>query len=595
MARLLQEVLIVLVGLQVTGAKPIDEFIADLIGTWRLRLPTVVLGEDIIELCMTHERMLCLTNGMGKNDVVGHLTTAHLNRTQDGVIFVESDDHSQVLGALSNHAPTIFRSGCPVFMPLKSAKEIKLRLDSNIIFYEDLGTTKYHLFDIFAVKGGLPRRLKLGNWDLLSGIKLERGVNRWDRRTDLTGALFVNSLTNNAHYARIVRKNDIGEIVQSGGLLQSMLGIIFAQKLRMTIRHVKIPDERWQMLENGSWTGGLGILQRNEADIVSVLMGMGAQRCSVIDCSAPTLRDTITLISEIPKGTAINIWVYLKVFGVIQWSIFFTMLIVCVIMIIFSKTLRREEIEQSKLRIAFEAIETTYLFTIQLGDHVNTRSLGTRLLLLTTSILTLLMFVYYTTDITAEMTSGSPKIPIRTFEDVIYHDYKVIVPNVYYKSILAASKPGSAKHEVYKKYIEGATEQGMEKIGAEPKILMYASATSIVPSYHLQEVNTLYDQLVALKMDDSAHVISTFGLQKDSEFLDLLNYYLLKEIEHGIVYRLKRNYYKPLYIKEQFGMSEPQPLGYGNVIFTFACLGIGMSTSLGIAMVELIVMKFNNK
>ena len=594
MAKLLQEVVLVFIGLQVTRAEPIDEFIADLIGTWRLRLPTIVLGENILELCMTHERVLCLTNEMGTNDVVEHLATSHLNRTQDGIIFAGSDHNSQLLEMMNSHAPTIFRSACPVIMPLEFAEEIKLRLDSHIIFYEYQETTKYHLFDKFAVKDGIQRSLKLGSWDLINGIKLERSINRWNRRSDLTGSTFVNSLTDNAHYARMV-KNEVGEIVRSWGMLQYMLGIIFSGKLNMTIRHVEIPSGRWQMLENGSWTGGIGVLQRDEADIVSVLMGMGAQRCSVIDCSAPTLRDTITLISAIPKGTAVNIWVYLRVFGVIQWTIFLTLLVGCVIMLTISTSLRKETTEESQLNIALEAIATAYLFTIQLGDHVNTRFLGNRLLLLTTSMLTLLMFVYYTTDITAEMTSGATKIPIRTFEDVIHHDYKVIVPSAYYRSILASSEHGTAKHEVYKKYLENGklTKQGMKEITAEPKTLMYASSLSTVPFF--KEERALCDKVVALKMDDSAHVMSAFGLQKDSEFLDLLNHYLLKEIEHGIMYRLKRRYYNALYVKEQFSMSEPQPLGYENVMFTFACLGIGMSTSLSIAMVELIVMKFNCK
>ena len=594
MTKLLKEVLLVLIGLQVTRAEPIDEFIADIIGTWRLRLPTVVLGEDIIELCTSHERVLCLTNGMGLNDVAEHLAISHLNRTQDGVIFVGSDDHSQLIELLTMNAPTILRSNCPVFMPIKYSNEIRLRLDSNIIFYEELENSKYHLFDKFVVKDGLRRSLKLGSWNQHDGIKLERSINRWDRRDDLTGAIFVNSLRDNAHYARLMRDKD-GKIVGSWGILQYMLGFVIVDKLNMTLETVEIPDGPWRMLENGSWTGGIGRLQRREADIVSVLMGMRAQRCSVIDCSAPTLRDTITLISAIPKGTAINMWVYLKVFGVIQWTLFFTLLVGCVIMMIFSKTLGIEEMEQSKLRIALEAIATAYLFTIQLGDHVSNRSLAVRLLLLTTSVLTLLMFVYYTTDITAEMTSGTPNIPIRTFEDVIHHDYKVIAASAYYGSILASSEPGTAKYEVYKEHLVhlGASEKGLKKIVAEPTTLMYASSLSAVPFF--PEERTLTDQVVALNMDDSAHVMSAFGLQKDSEFLDLLNHYLLKEIEHGIIYRLKRRFYKALYVKEQFGMSEPQPLGYENVIFTFACLGVGMSTSLGIAMVELIARKFYSK
>ena len=61
----------------------------------------------------------------------------------------------------------------------------------------------------------------------------------------------------------------------------------------------------------------------------------------------------------------------------------------------------------------------------------------------------MIMFISYTTDITAEMTSGPPKVPIRNFDDVTLHGYKVIVWSGYYKSLLANAKPGTAKHNVY--------------------------------------------------------------------------------------------------------------------------------------------------
>ena len=340
------------------------------------------------------------------------------------------------------------------------------------------------------------------------------------------------------------------------------------------------------MMENGSWTGGIGVLQRKEADVVSVLMGMNPQRCSVIDCSLPTLRDPITLISSIPKGINMNIWVYVRVFGVIQWAIFLLLLIGCVILLILSHK-RRNKGTESQENIVVEAITTMYLFTLQLGDHVSTKYLGTRLLMITASMLTLLMFVYYTTDITAEMTSGNNKIPVRTFEDVLYYDYEVVVPNEYYRSILASSEPGTAKYEVYKKYLENGTLGEWEDIIADHKTLMYARSSSIVQAFTLVD-DTKHDEMVALKMDDSAHVMSAFGLQADSEFRELLNYYLLKEIEHGIMHRLDRRWYRAKYVKEQFGISEPQPLGYENVIFTFACLGIGILISLGMTFAELI-------
>ena len=583
----LQQFMVVLVWSNVIGAQFYEEFIADIIGKWHLRLPTVVVEEDMLELCLMRERVLCLPSNL--NLVADHLTLLHLNRMQDGVIFVGSDCHSRLLKLVTQK---IFRSNCPVFMPLCYSNEIKLRLDSNIIFYVEQNTTQYQLIDIFAVKGGPLRSLRLGSWTRGEGMALEGSINRWDRRNDLTGATFVNSARNNDHYA-VFRRNKDGKILYSWGMLQYMLGIVVVEKLNMTVKHIEIPDGRWLMFDNGSWTGGIGVLQRREADIVSVFMGIDSHRCSVIDCSVSTLNDPITLISAIPKSSTFNMWVYVHVFGVTQWIIFFALLVACVLMMILANTWRKGSSEQSKLRMALEVIATAYLFTIQLGEHVHSAYTGTRLLILTTSMLTLLMFIHYTTDITAEMTSGTPTIPIRTFEDVIHHDYKVIVPREYYGRILAAAKVGTAKYEVYKKYIEKGQEENnnvVKRVIAEPKTLFYGSSSSIVPGRLTTEAEkALYDQVVALKMDDSVDVMAAYGLQKDSEFLDLLNHYILKEIEHGIISRTKRRYSMALYVKEQFGMAEPRPLGYENVIFAFACLGAGVVAAMLIAVVEFLV------
>ena len=61
------------------------------------------------------------------------------------------------------------------------------------------------------------------------------------------------------------------------------------------------------------------------------------------------------------------------------------------------------------------------LYAIQMGSHTNSKFVSLRLLTLTTSMLTLVLFGYYANDITANMTAGAPRIPIRdnTFKNDI--------------------------------------------------------------------------------------------------------------------------------------------------------------------------------
>ena len=106
-------------------------------------------------------------------------------------------------------------------MPLEYKKLMKLRLNSNIFFYEE-GDSKFNLVDIFAVNGGPPIVLDFGTWDRANGILLKKSLNRWERRTDLMGAEFVNALWNNGKGASFIY-NDNGTIVGSTGYFQEML------------------------------------------------------------------------------------------------------------------------------------------------------------------------------------------------------------------------------------------------------------------------------------------------------------------------------------------------------------------------------------
>ena len=168
------------------------------------------------------------------------------------------------------------------------------------------------------------------------------------------------------------------------------------------------------------------------------------------------------------------------------------------------------------------------------------------------------------------------------------------------QNILRDAKPGSAKHKVYQKYFEegnGLKLNGLElyeELLSEPKTLLYAVDTFpvSVPSNHIMKM--LHDHLFALKMDDP--VVSTvgFGLQKGSEFEQVFNHYILKQIEHGILKRLHRQYYTRLneYRMQNSGIGEAQPLSINNVLFLFICLATGILASIAITIIEFIVERY---
>ena len=124
---------------------------------------------------------------------------------------------------------------------------------------------------------------------------------------------------------------------------------------------------------------------------------------------------------------------------------------------------------------------------------------------------------------------------------------------------------------MYKLYFEDGSglkdsfREALKEAISQTKTLIYAT-----------ETRHLNNQLLGLRMDDASHVWGGFALQKDSEFLGLFNYHLLKARESGIHKRLFIRYHKDLYVKGQFEIPEPQPLTYKNILFPFICCGIGI-------------------
>ena len=126
---------------------------------------------------------------------------------------------------------------------------------------------------------------------------------------------------------------------------------------------------------------------------------------------------------------------------------------------------------------------------------------------------------------------------------------------------------------------------------ADSKTLLWSTD----PNYGFGQNGDFYKnkyKVVDLKISDAATIYGTFALIKHSEFLQMLNYHLIMRYENGA---LHRHHNRWMYdANQQFGMLEPEPLGYNNVLFPFMCLGLAICTAIVIAMVEISLNRWNN-
>ena len=145
-----------------------------------------------------------------------------------------------------------------------------------------------------------------------NGFRFQNSMNRWDRRVNLEGVTLDNSLGEHSYQANIF-KNENGVIVGSSGWFQDVL-FYATDRLNLKVRTKVVPHTKdWKKLDNGSWTGGPGILQRREADVCSSAVGITFERTSVVDFPLPIIFRRCSLITAMPKGTSLNMWAYIQV------------------------------------------------------------------------------------------------------------------------------------------------------------------------------------------------------------------------------------------------------------------------------------------
>ena len=574
-----------------------DIFLGDLIDAWKLRSPTVVVQGELPEICMRPPWVLCLSaDGSDMTELANHLSLAHQQGRQDGIIFVGRTGYDELLREIAKTSPSLLTSDNPVFLPSSHRNEIKLRLDSNIILFHEYPAGDWDLLDIFSVHDEPPITLELGKWNRNDGIVLQTSMNRWDRRKDLNGATLNNVMIHVEGISELITDKN-GNILGSKGYSQDLLFYV-TDNLNVTLKILPYSVAPY-MFPNGSWTGGMGLLQRREADVMSYL-AINLQRSLSMDFSLETFRDPITLHYVTPEGSAPNMWVYLLVFGPLQWAVWASMLVILVIGMYLITALSRRD-SGGDLDSVVSGFVMVGLYTMQMGDAPDAKSYAARPWMISVSLLSLLMFIYYTGDITAKMTSGPViPIPIRTFEDVIFLDYRVVTYSAGAAYFLRTAKPGSGMNTVSNKYLEVVNpdktmEENMRLIDnvlnrmANEKLLLYTTATAFSNGFRFTPTQKeIIPRLYALTMDDSVYWTAAFALQKDSEFLQLFNHHILRQYETGIIRRRRRIMNTDLFTNENYGMTEPQPLGTKNVMFCFICLAVGICLGIAIFLIELL-------
>ena len=163
---------------------------------------------------------------------------------------------------------------------------------------------------------------------------------------------------------------------------------------------------------------------------------------------------------------------------------------------------------------------------IQNSYSVETSKASSRILYIAISASTLVLFAYYTCDMTSRLT-GPPTMPIKSFADVKKNGYMVIV-NPHGSSAVYLNKSDTQLYENSLK-MPNLVAPPVELMLKHPNFLYFAE-----DSYSATK-----KEFVSLNIDEAKPVNYAFAFQLNSEFTDLFNHHLLKMSETGIIQRLR--------------------------------------------------------
>ena len=224
--------------------------------------------------------------------------------------------------------------------------------------------------------------------------------------------------------------------------------------------------------------------------MVAAALTMTEERLRVTSFSVPFLEGYKTLISAETLEPEADIWIYLNIFSTTAW--FLCVTFVTIISVAFAGMLQINYVHSTNDSEEFKILTGLAIalsFFRQIYYEMKMTDVSARILFLTSAASTYIIFVHYTACLTAVSTTGIKESTIKSFQDVIKNNYKVVlVDSSNEHEILKSSQPGTPMHYVYHKIIgqdPNAIVQSYEEaenaVYSSKKILFFGHSLLSIP------------------------------------------------------------------------------------------------------------------
>ncbi len=468
-----------------------------------------------------------------------------------------------------------------------------LRLDTLLI--EMSRSSKVVEFrEIYQVKGGPLRKNAFGTWTP-GGVGLEVPTpHLWERRADLGNVTLIGQAIPFSY----VTVFENGSLANLSGLGPEIVRAM-VRGLNVTMEYATPPDGKFGSKIDGTssrWSGIVGELSLDEegrGDLSVSFLEVTPERSQAIDFTLAAMRQVRTLTIHAPaarSGLSTDVTAYLSVFHWSAWGcipVVLALLAAAAVLAIgshqvgCSQTLVKPWQEWHRSLSVFLGYFTGSVD----DDRVLTLATSVRILLLSRHGFCLLLFIHYSSDLTARMTALSPVRIVTSLEEAVQVGYRImVVSGSSSENWLAGSPQGSPAREVYLRMVEERNELLLRSFGELRKRLVSDSAAACFGS-HLPFLGNDLGLVSLTGLREASPMQMAFGLRRGSELTPLLNHQLLKLHQSGLVEEIVRKWTtlkKPKDWSGRIFVEDAVVLGFRNLFFP--CLVLAMGVPLAVVL-----------
>ncbi|XP_024892967.1 probable glutamate receptor [Temnothorax curvispinosus] len=403
------------------------------------------------------------------------------------------------------------------------------------VFNVDFGTqmlvlcySRPILVEWYAIRDNRTRTFDLALWSPDRGLLLRTRKSLYARRSNMFG-----------NVVRVASVINSPLISHENGTVGGFFGLLLIELSKVMNFTVEMLDPVegfgiWSK-EKNVWTGAIGQLVANEADIGISAFTMTTHRQNVIDYTIPLIRSNYRLYFKEPDTSFVQWSLYLKAFSFGTWITLLMIIITASILLTIMKTKG-----YFSMNLMLENYIKVWGIYCQQGLSEFPSESPVRLAFLSISTSSIVILAIYSGSLISFLALCTPKLPFSTLEGYVKDgSYKLIL----LRNSAEYYVPTHVKDPVFlqmyelleEKYLPLSTTEGFEKLCEKNKLAFYTTEV-------FKEAINIYIRCSIVYIETGRIDNLAITLTKGNPYTGFMNYHLRKLHLNGVIHKLKNKY-----------------------------------------------------